>query len=174
MSLKWKYYSSCSTSNLSRKALTSLSFLSQPDVYLSMFCNICKSNLKKSVPFLSNTNTDVRPTETCFSFCFWGEGIWYQQSPKSQKYLSKTLRKQNYVWEILEISAAELHSCARKLWMTLQFRYFSSFWETNTLSEEQITCYSYSYALLCTAVGKGSANHICVSDVAAQLSLHSV
>lgn len=32
-------------------------------------------------PFSSKANTDVCPTDTCFSLCLGGDGMWYQQSP---------------------------------------------------------------------------------------------
>lgn len=34
-----------------------------------------------ALPFSSTVYTDVLPTDTCFSFCLDGEGMWYQQSP---------------------------------------------------------------------------------------------
>lgn len=34
-----------------------------------------------SLPFSSTACTEVRPTDTCFSFCLAGDGMWYQLSP---------------------------------------------------------------------------------------------
>lgn len=36
------------------------------------------------LPFSSTAYTDVWPTDTCFSLCLAGDGMWYQQSPAEE------------------------------------------------------------------------------------------
>lgn len=40
--------------------------------------------MRNNLPFSSKAYTDVCPTDTCFSLCLGGDGMWYQQSPAEQ------------------------------------------------------------------------------------------
>lgn len=40
--------------------------------------------LRDNLPFSSKAYTAVCPTDTCFSLCLGGDGMWYQQSPAAQ------------------------------------------------------------------------------------------
>lgn len=134
-----KYYSLWSTSNHLPSSNLASPFLNQSGID---WCTFCSTDLQffKSLPFLSKTNTDVLPTETCFNFCFWGEGMWYQQSPKGHKSWVKHWKNRIKQGNVCSWNTLLCRKAVNDI--TLHIFLTDGFLQMNA-SEQQINCCNY-------------------------------